>query len=66
MNESGSCFGVGMKCEDFVSPIELIRYIGRKIRKKIEKLTFQALRPVTKILRLCTFGLNGLPMIFCL
>ena len=50
MNESGICAGVGVKCKDFVLSTELIRYIGRQIRKKIEKLKFQALRPVTKIL----------------
>ena len=50
MNESGSCVGVGVKCKDFVLSTELTRYIGRQMRQKIEKLRFQALRPVTKIL----------------
>lgn len=48
MNESGSCVGVGVKYKGLVLSTELIRYIGRQIRKKIEKLMFQALRPVTK------------------
>ena len=50
VNESSSCVGVGVKFKDFVLSTELIRCICRQIRKKIEKLTFQALRPVTKIL----------------
>lgn len=50
LNESGSCVGVGEKCKDFVLSTELTRYIGRQMRKKIEKLKFQALRSVTKIL----------------
>ena len=50
MNESGSCVGVGVKYKDFVLSTELTRYIGRQMRKKIEKLRFQVLRPVIKIL----------------
>ena len=41
---------VGVKCKDFVLSTELTRYIDRQMRKKIEKLRFQALRPVAKIL----------------
>ena len=40
MNESGICVGVRVKCKDFVLSTELIRYIDRQIRKKIEKLKF--------------------------